>query len=83
MNKSNAVSPSIESPFKSDLEDSDRFKDMSYWIYEQNVGLYRQHFKHATMKLVDDASTKEGVEFLNGFNMSPSDSQQSKVCVIL
>ena len=81
MSKSNAVRPinlnQTEIPFITELNDSDRFKDLSFFIYQQNSQLYKIHFT----KL--DQRNNAKLEMNHVIPEAYVHSQQSKVCSIL
>ena len=78
MSKFNAVGPHIETQFKSDIDDADRFKDISFYIYKQNLNLYSKHFNRMPL---DNEESQVQREY--GISHSLTDVQASKVCVIL
>jgi hypothetical protein len=82
MSKSNVVSPIVSNKtdlrFQEELDELDRFRDLSLLIYEQNSHLYKLHFKkfsHENRTLVAKNSHSMSEIYTN--------SQQSKVCAIL
>ena len=82
MSKLNVVSPiesnKAELRFQEELDDLDRFRDLSLLIYEQNSHLYKLHFKNFSQE-------NRTLVAKNSHSMSEiyTNSQQSKVCVIL
>ena len=82
MNKSNEVSPVNpklnELQFRDELDESDRFKDISLLIYEKNSQLYKLQFGNQSQKNKINAVNKK--DKLSEVNKN---SQQSKVCIIV
>ena len=74
MNKHNVVYPNVsnqlEIKFQTELKESDRFKDLSLLIYQQNSQLYKLHF--ANLSKQNNKTTEE-----------TNHVQQSQVCNIL
>lgn len=66
----------IQLTFKTDIDDLDRFTDISLFVYKQNKALYKHYEKHFDMN-IGESQMKDMILKSNSIELS------SKVCTIL
>lgn len=64
-----------------DLPDSDRFKDVSLLIYQQNSHLYKEYFNSSSLSNNTTANSKISINDRGKFNQP--NSVQTQICVLL
>lgn len=77
-----SVKPLLNRTFNDEIDDSDRFKDTSQFIYQKNSILFKEFCKNAIFSTDSNAAQSDKKNYTTEKNINKT-KNESTICVII